>query len=84
MLEASGWHRDRHEEVARGAQRIYIRTGTGAQNLANRVEDFAEMFEPQLTVNDRVRKVPRPAWTYFERNNPGICALLPETDQRLD
>ena len=84
MLEASGWHRDRHEEAARGVQRIYIRTGTGAQNLANRVEDFAEMFEPQLTVNDRVRMVPRPAWTYFERNNPGICALLPETDQRLD
>ena len=84
MLEASGWQRDRHEENARGQQRIYIRTGTGAQDLANRVEEFAEMLEPALTVNDRVRMVPRPAWTFFERNNPGICALLPGTDQRLD
>ena len=84
MLEASGWQRDRHEEVARGQQRIYIRTGTGAQNLANQVEGFAGMLEPVLTVNDRVRMVPGPAWTYFERNNPGICALLPGTEQRLD
>ncbi len=84
MLEASGWQRDQHEEAARGLQRIYIRTGTGAQDLANRVEEFAEILEPALTVNGRVRMVPRPAWTFFERNNPGICALLPGTDQRLD
>ena len=84
MLEASGWQRDRDEETARGQQRVYIRTGTGRQNLANHVEEFAEMLEPELTVNDRVRMVPRPAWTFFERNNPGIGALLPGTDQRLD
>jgi len=84
MLEASGWQRDRHEEAARELQRIYIRTGTGAQELANRVEEFAEMLEPALILNDRVRMVPRPAWTFFERNNPGICALLPGTDQLLD
>ena len=84
MLEASGWQRDRDEETARGQQRVYIRTGTGRQNLANHVEEFAEMLEPALTVNDRVRMVPRPAWTFFERNNPGIGALLPGTDQRLD
>ncbi|MEC7686128.1 MAG: hypothetical protein VYB47_00985 [Candidatus Thermoplasmatota archaeon] len=84
MLEASGWQRDRDEEISRGLQRVYIRTGTGAQNLANQVEEFAEMLEPELTVNDRVRMVPRPAWTFFERDNPGICALLPGTDQRLD
>ena len=84
MLEASGWQRDRAEATARGQQRVYIRTGTGRQNLANHVEEFAEMLEPELTVNDRVRMVPRPAWTFFERNNPGIGALLPGTDQRLD
>ena len=84
MLEASGWQRDREEEVSRGQQRVYIRTGTGVQNLANHVEGFAEMLEPELTVNERVRMVTRPAWTFFERNNPGIGALLPETDQRLD
>ena len=84
MLEASGWQRDRHEEAARETQRIYIRTGTGAEDLANRVEEFAEMLDPELTANQRVRMVPRPAWTFFERINPGICALLPGTDECLD
>jgi hypothetical protein len=84
MLEASGWQRDQHEERVRRTQRIYIRTGTGLQNLANRVEEFAGMLEPVLTVNQRVRLVANPVWSYFERNNPGIRALLPGTDQRLD
>jgi hypothetical protein len=84
MLEASGWQRDHHEERVRRTQRIYIRTGTGLQNLANRVEEFAGMLEPALTVNQRVRLVANPVWSYFERNNPGIRALLPGTDQRLD
>ena len=84
MLEAAGWQRDQHEEQVRGHQRIYIRTGTGPQNLANLVEDFAELLEPMLTVNERVRLVANPAWSFFERNNPGICALLPGTNERLD
>mgnify|MGYP001178588181 CR=1 FL=1 len=84
MLEASGWQRDRHEEQVRGYQRIYIRTGTGPQNLANLVEGFAEMLDPVLTVNERVRLVANPAWTFFERNNPGIGALLPGTNERLN
>ena len=84
MLEAAGWQRDRYEEQVRGHQRFYIRTGTGPQNLANLVEGFAEMLEPMLTVNERVRLVANPAWTFFERNNPGICALLPGTNERLD
>jgi hypothetical protein len=84
MLEASGWQRDYHEERVRRTQRIYIRTGTGLQDLGNRVEEFAGMLEPALTVNQRVRLVANPVWSYFERNNPGIRALLPGTDQRLD
>ncbi len=84
MLEASGWQRDHHEERVRRTQRIYIRTGTGLQDLGNRVEEFAGMLEPALTVNQRVRLVANPVWSYFERNNPGIRALLPGTDQRLD
>jgi hypothetical protein len=83
MLEASGWQRDQHEEQVRGYQRIYIRTGTGPQNLANLVEGFAEIIEPVLTVNERVRLVANPAWSFFERNNPGIGPLLPGTDERL-
>jgi len=27
--------------------------------------------------------VSNPAWSFFERDNPGICELLPGTDQRL-
>ena len=42
------------------------------------------MLEPALTVNQRVRLVANPVWSYFERNNPGTGALLPGTDQRLD
>ena len=84
MLAASGWQRDRHEEGVRRTQRIYIRIGTGPENLANHVEEFAGMLEPVLTVNQRVRLVANPVWSYFERVNPGIRALLPGTDQRLD
>ena len=84
MLEAAGWQRDPHEERVRGYQRIYIRTGTGPQNLANLVEGFAEIIEPILTVNERVRLVANPAWSFFERNNPGIGALLPGTNERLN
>ena len=84
MLEAAGWQRDRHEEQVRGYQRIYIRTGTGPQNLANLVEDFAEMLEPVLAVNERVRLVANPAWSFFERRNPGTGALLPGTNERLN
>jgi len=84
MLEAAGWQRDQYEEQVRGYQRIYIRTGTGPQNLANLVEGFAEMLDPVLTVNERVRLVANPAWSFFERNNPGTGALLPGTNERLD
>jgi len=84
MLEASGWQRDQHEEQIRGYQRFYIRTGTGPQNLANLVEDFAEMLEPVLTVNERVRLVANPVWSFFERRNPGTGALLPGTNERLN
>jgi len=84
MLEAAGWQRDRHEENVRGYQRIYIRTGTGPQNLGDLVEGFAELIEPVLTVNERVRLVANPVWSFYERNNPGIGALLPGANERLD
>ena len=83
MLGASGWTRERSEEEVRGFQRVYIRTGTGPQRLASLVEEFAALLESELSVNERVRLVANPAWAYFERDNPGICALLPGTNQRL-
>jgi len=84
MLEASGWVRDREEERERGQIRVYIRLGTGVQRLAAQVEEFAEILEPMTVVNDRVRLIANPLWTYFERMNPGIGELLPGHDERLN
>ena len=84
MLEVSGWVRDREEERERGQIRVYIRLGTGVQRLAAQVEEFAEILEPMTVVNDRVRLIANPLWTYFERMNPGIGELLPGHDERLD
>ena len=84
MLEASGWVRDHEEERERGLLRVYIRLGTGEQNLAAQVEEFAEIIEHLAHLNDRVRLIANPLWTYFERVNPGIGELLPGHDQRID
>jgi len=84
MLEASGWQRDHREEARRGVQRVYIRLGTGGRELGNQVEEFAEMLEPEMAVNERVRLIADRLWTFYERRNPGTGELLPGTDQRLD
>ncbi|MEE3113895.1 MAG: hypothetical protein VX303_03100, partial [Candidatus Thermoplasmatota archaeon] len=84
MLEASGWARDLEEERERGLLRVYIRLGTGIQRLGAQVEEFAGILEPMTIVNDRVRLIANPLWTYFERMNPGIGELLPGHDERID
>jgi len=84
MLEASGWVRDLEEERERGQLRVYIRLGTGVQRLAAQVEEIAEILEPMTVMNDRVRLIANPLWTYFVRMNPGIGELLPGHDERLD
>ena len=84
MLEASGWVRDLEEERERGLLRVYIRLGTGIQRLGAQVEEFAGILEPMTIVNDRVRLIANPLWTYFERMNPGIGELLPGHDERID
>ncbi|HJM13264.1 MAG TPA: hypothetical protein QF641_02075 [Candidatus Thalassarchaeaceae archaeon] len=83
MLEASGWIRDKVEEGVRNTLRIYIRTGTGERDLGNDVEEIAGMLEPRLVVNGRIRVLPAPLWSMFERVNPGTAALLPGTDQHI-
>ncbi|HIH80011.1 MAG TPA: hypothetical protein HA303_02175 [Candidatus Thalassarchaeaceae archaeon] len=54
------------------------------QNLAAAVEEIAEILEPTIQIEGRIRLLPRPVWTYFERNPPGEVPLLPNTDMSLD
>ena len=83
MLEDSGWVRDRIEEDVRGEQRMYMRTGTGERELGEAVREIAQLLEPQLLVDDRIRLIQRQLWTYFERENPGPGALLPGMDEEI-
>ena len=83
MLEVSGWVRDADEEQLRGTHRIYIRTGTGERDLGEGVEIFTRMLEHRLLIDGRNRAIPEPLWHHFERRNPGICALLPGSDQEI-
>ena len=83
MLESSGWIRDPEEERLRGVQRIYIRTGTGERDLGPSVEDFCRLLETRMVIDERNRAIPEPLWTHFERRNPGICALLPGSENHI-
>ena len=83
MLEDSGWIRDTEEEQLRGTTRIYIRTGTGERDLGPGVEVFTRMLEHRLLIDGRNRAIPEPLWHHFERRNPGICALLPGSNQEI-
>jgi hypothetical protein len=84
MLEESGWIRDTEEGQLRGAHHIYIRTGTGERDLGPGVETFSRMLEHRLLIDGRNRAIPEPLWHHFERRNPGICALLPGSDQDIE
>lgn len=81
MLEASGWRRDREQEEERELTRVYLRDGVGEVELGNMVEGFCDILEP--FANGRVRLIPHPLWTYFERRNPLPGDLLPEHNQAL-
>lgn len=81
MLEASGWRRDREEEERRGVLRIYRREEVGEVELGNMVERFCDILEP--FANGRVRLIPHPLWTYFERRNTLPGEIIPEHNQAL-
>jgi len=49
--------------------------------LGNMVERFCDILEP--FANGRVRLIPHPLWTYFERRNPLPGDILPEHNQAL-
>jgi DNA-binding PadR family transcriptional regulator len=84
MLAASGWIRDTDEEAVRGTRRIYIRTGLGQRDLGERVQRFCEPLEERLELRqgdaEPIRLVEEPVYLSFERRNPGIADLLPDTD----
>ncbi len=84
MLRNAGWERDQEEEERLGEIRIYRRMNNPRQNLAAAVEEIAEILEPTIQIEGRIRLLPRPVWTYFERNPPGEVPLLPNTDMSLD
>jgi hypothetical protein len=81
MLEASGWARDRQREQQQGVTRIYYRREIGEVELGNMVERFCDILEP--FANGRVRLIPHPLWSYFERRNPLPGDILPEHNQAL-
>ncbi len=60
-----------------------MRTGTGERELGEAVREIAQLLEPQLLVDDRIRLIQRQLWTYFERENPGPGALLPGMDEEI-
>ena len=88
MMEASGWQRDREEEDLRGTRRIYIRIGLGQRDLENDVMEFCGVLEERLQIDqndgqDPIRLIQNPLWNHFERANPGIADLLPESQGRI-
>ena len=88
MLIASGWIRmadlPNDPNHPHGVYRMYTRMDHPRQNLANAAHRFGEILEPMITIGQRMRIAPGPAWANFERRNPGIGPLPPNTDGPLD
>ncbi len=86
MLEASGWQRDIEEEGVRGSRRIYFRAGLGRRELGTEVAAFCGLLEERLVMVDgeeQIRLIEGPLWNQFERYNPGVADLLPDTDGQI-
>ena len=84
MLTAVGWNRSIVHENAEFNERVFIRTGNGPNDLSRTVERFGEILEPMITIRERMRIMPGPAWANFERRNPGPGQLPPFTNGPLD
>jgi len=86
MLRASGWQRDLEEERLRGSGRIYFRAGLGRRELDTEVVAFSGLLEERLVMVDgeeQIRMIDGPLWNHFERYNPGVADLLPDTDGHI-
>ena len=59
---------------------IFIRTGTGNQDLSDGVERFCATMDERMTLAGGVRINEGPLADFYERDNPGIAELLPGTD----
>ena len=88
MLIASGWigmgDLPNGLEHPHGAYRMYTRMEYPRQNLANATHRFGELLEPMITIGQRMRIVPGPVWANFERRDPGVGPLPPNTNEPLD
>ena len=86
MLQASGWQRDPEEERLRGTGRSYFRAGLGRRELGTEVVAFTGILEDRLVMVDgeeQIRLIDGPLWNHFERYNPGVADLLPDTDGHI-
>ena len=88
MLMTSGWIRmadlPNDPNHPHGVYRMYTRQEHPIQNLANAAHRFGEILEPMITIGQRMRIAPAPVWTNFERRDPGVGPLPPNTDAPLD
>ena len=88
MLMASGWIRmadlPNDPNHPHEVYRMYTRQEHPRQNLANAAHRFGEILEPMITIGQRMRIAPGPVWTNFERRDPGVGPLPPNTDEPLD
>lgn len=82
MLTAAGWNRLIDHENAEFDE--LVRNGNGPNDLSRTVERFGEILEPMITIRERMRIMPGPAWANFERHNPGPGPLPPFTNGPLD
>ena len=84
MLEAAGWRRSREHENPENNGVIMMRFEVGELDMSRHVERFGELLEPMITIRERMRLMPGPAWANFDRRNPGPGPLPPLTDGPLD
>ena len=88
MLISSGWIRmadlPNDPNHPHGVYRMYTRQEHPRQNLANVAHRFGEILEPMITIGQRMRIAPGPVWANFERRDPGVGPLPPNTDGPLD
>ncbi len=84
MLEAAGWRRSREHENPENNGVIMMRVEVGEPDMSRQVERFGELLEPLITIRERMRLMPGPAWANFDRRNPGPGPLPPLTDGPLD
>ncbi len=87
MLRAAGWERveDVNEHGVRRPRRdMFTRVRFPQRDLGEFVHQFGELLEPLITIRQRMRLMPGPAWANFERMDPGVGQLGEILNRPLD